>query len=42
VKKELGQRLIDWLTSDEEQQTIADYKIGGEQLFFPNYRKPGA
>src|SRR5216684_2028370 len=42
VKKELGQRLIDWLTSGEGQQTIADYKIGGEQLFFPNYRKPGA
>jgi len=42
VKKELGQRFIDWLTSGEGQQTIADYKIGGEQLFFPNYRKPGA
>jgi len=42
VKKELGQRFIDWLTSGEGQQTIADYKIGGKQLFFPNYRKPGA
>src|SRR5712671_1706551 len=42
VNKELGQQFIDWLTSGEGQQTIADYKIGGEQLFFPNYRKPGA
>jgi tungstate transport system substrate-binding protein len=41
VKKELGEKFIDWLTSAEGQQTIADYKIGGEQLFFPNYHKPG-
>jgi tungstate transport system substrate-binding protein len=41
VKQELGEHFIDWLTSAEGQQTIADYKIGGEQLFFPNYRKPG-
>jgi len=36
VKKELGQRFIDWLLSPEGQKAIADYKIGGEQLFFPN------
>lgn len=36
VKKELGQAFIDWLVSDEGQKTIAGYKIGGEQLFFPN------
>ncbi len=36
VKKELGQAFIDWLLSPEGQQAIADYKIGGEQLFFPN------
>jgi tungstate transport system substrate-binding protein len=42
VKAALGQRFIDWLTSPTGQQTIAAYKIGGEQLFFPNYRKPGA
>ena len=36
VKKDLGQAFIDWLVSPEGQKAIADYKIGGEQLFFPN------
>src|SRR5690242_3917954 len=36
VKKELGQQFIDWLISAEGQKTIADYKINGEQLFYPN------
>ncbi len=36
VKKDLGQAFIDWVISPEGQKTIADYKIGGEQLFFPN------
>ncbi|HSQ03956.1 MAG TPA: substrate-binding domain-containing protein [Burkholderiales bacterium] len=36
VKKELGQQFIDWLVSSEGQQAIAGYKIGGEQLFFPD------
>jgi tungstate transport system substrate-binding protein len=36
VKKNLGQKFIDWLVSPKGQQTIAGYKIGGEQLFFPN------
>jgi tungstate transport system substrate-binding protein len=36
VKRELGQAFIDWLVGPEGQRTIADYKIGGEQLFFPN------
>ena len=36
VKKELGQRFIDWLISSEGQKAIADYAIGGQQLFFPN------
>jgi tungstate transport system substrate-binding protein len=39
VKKELGTTFIDWLTSAKGQQTIADYKINGEQLFFPDYAK---
>jgi|SRR5262245_16711825 len=42
VKKELGQAFIDWLVSPEGQNTIADYKINGEQLFFPNATVPGA
>jgi tungstate transport system substrate-binding protein len=36
VKKELGQQFIDWVISPEGQQAIAAYKVGGEQLFFPN------
>lgn len=36
VKKEPGQAFVDWVVSPEGQQTIAAYKIGGEQLFFPN------
>jgi len=36
VKKELGQQFIDWLVSPAGQKTIADYKINGEQLFYPN------
>jgi tungstate transport system substrate-binding protein len=36
VKKELGQAFVDWILSPEGQQAIAGYKIGGEQLFFPN------
>ena len=42
VKREWGQAFIDWLTSSAGQQTIAGYKINGEQLFFPNYRPPGS
>jgi len=36
VKKDLGQGFVDWVISPEGQKTIAGYKIGGEQLFFPN------
>ena len=36
VKKGMAQQFIDWLVSDEGQETIADYKINGQQLFFPN------
>lgn len=36
VKARDGQAFIDWLVSVEGQKTIADYKVGGEQLFFPN------
>ena len=36
VKKEDGQKFIDWLVSPEGQKTIAGYQINGKQLFFPN------
>ena len=39
VKKDLGQAFIDWIVSPEGQKAIADYKINGEQLFFPNAEK---
>ena len=42
VQKELGQAFIDWLVSPDGQKAIADYKINGEQLFFPNANDPGA
>jgi tungstate transport system substrate-binding protein len=36
VKKDLGQAFVDWVISRDGQEAIAAYKIGGEQLFFPN------
>jgi tungstate transport system substrate-binding protein len=36
VKAKDGQAFIDWLVSLRGQEAIAGYKIGGEQLFFPN------
>jgi tungstate transport system substrate-binding protein len=36
VKKEMGQAFIDWLISPEGQRAIAEYRIAGEPLFFPN------
>jgi len=36
VKKEAGMKFINWITSREGQETIAAYKINGEQLFFPS------
>jgi tungstate transport system substrate-binding protein len=42
VKKELGQQFIDYLISPEGQKDIANYKINGEQLFYPNASDAGA
>jgi tungstate transport system substrate-binding protein len=42
VKKELGQQFIDYLISPEGQKDIANYKIDGQQLFYPNTEDPGA
>jgi tungstate transport system substrate-binding protein len=36
VKAAEGQKFVDWVTSAAGQGAIASYKIGGEQLFFPN------
>ncbi len=36
VKVADGQAFVDWLISPDGQTTIAGYKIGGQQLFFPN------
>jgi tungstate transport system substrate-binding protein len=42
VKKELGQQFIDYLISPEGQKDIANYKIDGQQLFYPNAQDNGA
>jgi len=36
VKVAQAQKFADWITSPAGQAAIAAYKIGGEQLFFPN------
>ncbi len=36
IKAEEGQALIDWLLSSEGQAAIAAFRVGGQQLFFPN------
>lgn len=36
VKKDLAQAFADWVVSPAGQTAVASYKIGGEQLFFPN------
>jgi len=39
VKAQDAQKFVDWVVSPAGQQVIAGYKIGGEQLFFPNAAK---
>ncbi len=39
VKQDLGKAFINWLVSPSGQQTIARYKINGEQLFYPDATK---
>lgn len=36
VKTADGQKFVDWVIGAAGQAAIASYKIGGEQLFFPN------
>jgi len=42
VKKDLGQQFINYIISPEGQKDIANYKINGEQLFYPNANDPSA
>ncbi|QCI64222.1 substrate-binding domain-containing protein [Phreatobacter stygius] len=42
VKAADGQAFIDWVLGPEGQKAIADYKIEGQQLFFPNAGDAGA
>lgn len=39
IKKDMGQAFVDWVVSPEGQKHIADYKIGADQLFFPNAKR---
>ncbi|HSP30854.1 MAG TPA: substrate-binding domain-containing protein, partial [Halomonas sp.] len=36
LKHDLAAQWHEWLVSEEGQQAIADFEVGGEQLFFPN------
>jgi len=42
VKKDLGQKFIDYLISPAGQRNIAHYKVDGQQLFYPNANDPNA
>jgi tungstate transport system substrate-binding protein len=39
VKVAEGQAFVDWILSDEGQKAIADYKVDGQPLFFPNAKR---
>ncbi|WHZ12308.1 MAG: Tungstate ABC transporter, substrate-binding protein [Burkholderiaceae bacterium] len=36
VKAALAERFVDWVLSPAGQATIANYRVGGQQLFFPD------
>ncbi|KQT08700.1 substrate-binding domain-containing protein [Ramlibacter sp. Leaf400] len=36
LKQAEAQKFVDWVVSPEGQRAIASYRVGGEQLFFPN------
>ena len=40
VKYDLAMKMIEFFTSERGQKMIADYKIKGEQLYFPNHKNP--
>ena len=39
VNAEDGQTFVDWLISADGQNSIAQYRIGGQQLFFPDAKQ---
>jgi tungstate transport system substrate-binding protein len=39
VKAAEGQKFVEWLVGAQGQAAIASYKIGGEQVFFPNAKR---
>jgi tungstate transport system substrate-binding protein len=42
VKAKLGQAFIDYLISPEGQKVIQSYKVGGQELFYPDANDPNA
>lgn len=42
VKRAEARMFVDWIASPEGQKAIAGYKIGGDQLFYPNAHDAGA
>ena len=36
VKADLGQQFVDWVRAVDGQRAIGDYRVDGQQLFFPN------
>ena len=42
VKASLGQQFVDWVVSPDGQKVITNYKIDGQQLFYPNANDPDA
>ena len=42
VKADLGEQFVNWVVSKDGQQAIADYKVDGQQLFFPNAAPSGS
>ena len=39
IKQDMGQAFVDWLVAPEGQSAIGGYRIGGDQLFFPNAKR---
>jgi tungstate transport system substrate-binding protein len=39
INYEGAMAFVDWITSAEGQKAIADFKVSGEQLFFPSAKK---